>query len=85
MGEKKTAVLYSSQQPAEKDLGRLSAFLQEKYNEPVSIGWKHDPAVTGGFRLVVGTDVYDWNKQGRLRQLQDALLALAGERNDIVG
>ncbi len=84
MDKKKTAVLYSSEQPEEKDLARLSDFLQKKYNENISIGWKHDPAVTGGFRLIVGSDVYDWNKQGRLRQLQDALLALAGEREDII-
>ncbi len=84
MDKKKTAILYSSDSPSEQDLKRLSQFLQDKYNEPVSIGVKHDPTVTGGFRLVVGTDVYDWNRQGRLRQLQDALLALAGERDDII-
>ena len=84
MDEKRTAVLYSSDKPADKDLGRLSDFLQKKYNEPISIGWKKSPEVTGGFRLVVGTDVYDWNKLGRLRQLQDALLALKDERTDII-
>ena len=84
MDKKKTAILYSSDSPSEQDLKRLLQFLQDKYNEPVSIGVKHDPTVTGGFRLVVGTDVYDWNRQGRLRQLQDALLALAGERDDII-
>ena len=84
MDNKKTAILYSSDKPSENDLKRLSDFLQKKYNEAVSIGWKNDPAVTGGFRLIVGTDVYDWNTQGRLRQLQDALLSLAGERNDII-
>ena len=84
MDNKKTAILYSSDKPLESDLKRLSDFLQKKYNEAISIGWKHDPAVTGGFRLVVGTDVYDWNTRGRLRQLQDALLSLAGERDDII-
>ncbi|MBR2529883.1 MAG: F0F1 ATP synthase subunit alpha, partial [Lachnospiraceae bacterium] len=84
MNEKKTAVLYSSEQPAESDLARLADFLLEKYKEPISIGWKKDPDVTCGFRLVVGSDVYDWNKQGRLRQLQDALLALTGDGGDII-
>ena len=84
MNEKMTAVLYSSEKPAEKDLERLAGFLLEKYKEPVSIGWKHDESVTCGFRLVVGGDVYDWNKLGRLRQLQDALLALSKEREDII-
>ena len=84
MNEKMTAVLYSSEKPAEKDLKRLADFLLKKYNEPVSIGWKQSNEVTGGFRLVVGGDVYDWNKQGRLRQLQDALLALSHERSDII-
>ncbi len=84
MDEKKTAVLYSADKPSENDLARLSSFLKEKYGQPVSIGWKRDQTVTGGFRLVIGTDVYDWNKQGRLRQLQDALLALRNEREDII-
>ena len=84
MDEKMTAVLYSCEKPSEKDLQRLADFLMKKYDEPVSIGWKNTPEVTGGFRLVVGGDVYDWNKQGRLRQLQDALLALREERKDII-
>ncbi|MCR5591475.1 MAG: F0F1 ATP synthase subunit alpha [Lachnospiraceae bacterium] len=84
MDEKMTAVLYSSEKPSDKDLKRLADFLLKKYDEPVSIGWKNTPEVTGGFRLVVGGDVYDWNKQGRLRQLQDALLALREEREDII-
>ena len=84
MDEKRTAVLYSNDRPTEKDMERLAAFLGNKYDGPVSIGWKHDPEVKGGFRLVVGNDVYDWNMQGRLRQLQDALLALKSERDDII-
>ncbi len=84
MGETVTALLYSNDKPSEKDLSRLSDFLKEKYNEPISIGWKHTPAITGGFRLIVGNDVFDWNRQGRLRQLQDALLALRDERTDVI-
>ena len=84
MEDKKTAVLYSSEEPSQKDLKRLADFLLEKYKETISIGWKSSPGITGGFRLVVGGDVYDWNKQGRLRQLQDALLALHAERDDII-
>ncbi len=84
MNEKKTALLYSSEKPSDKDLERLSAFIREKYKEQYSIGWKQDHTVTAGFRLVVGSDVYDWNKQGRLRQLQDALLKLRSERGDII-
>ncbi len=84
MDKKNTAVLYSSVKPDQKDMERLSAFLQDRYKEPISIGWKQSPEVTGGFRLVVGGDVYDWNKQGRLRQLQDALLSLHNERKDII-
>ena len=84
MDEKMTAVLYSSDKPSDKDLGRLSEFLESRYGRPIAIGWKQSPEIEGGFRLVVGEDVYDWNKQGRLRQLQDALLALRNERSDII-
>lgn len=84
MGEIRTAALYSSDKPSEKDLERLSQFLLDRYKEPISIGWKKSPEIEGGFRLIVGGDVYDWNKQGRLRQLQDALLALQHEQTDII-
>ena len=84
MDDKMTAVLYSSEQPSEKDLERLSAFLADKYKKPVSIGWKKSEKTTGGFRLVAGGDVYDWSAEGKLRQLQDALLKLRSERTDII-
>ena len=84
MDDKMTAVLYSSEQPSEKDMERLSAFLGDKYQKNVSIGWKKSEKTKGGFRLVAGSDVYDWSAEGKLRQLQDALLKLRDERTDII-
>ncbi len=84
MDDKMTAVLYSSEQPAEKDMERLSAYLSDKYKTNVSIGWVKSEKTKGGFRLVAGGDVYDWSAEGKLRQLQDALLKLRDERCDII-
>lgn len=84
MDDKMTAVLYSSEQPSEKDMERLSSFLGDKYKKNVSIGWEKSEKTTGGFRLVAGGDVYDWSAEGKLRQLQDALLKLRDERCDII-
>ncbi|MCR5302526.1 MAG: F0F1 ATP synthase subunit alpha [Lachnospiraceae bacterium] len=84
MDEITTALLYSSEKPSDDDLGRLADFLKDKYGRSIPIGWKQSGGITGGFRLVVGTDVYDWNTKGRLRQLQDALYALRNERTDII-
>ncbi len=84
MDDRLTAVLYSSSEPDEADLKRLSEFLLDKYKENISIGWKKSVRTAGGFRLVVGNDVYDWNREGKLRQLQDALNALKSERDDII-
>ena len=84
MDEIRTALLQSSEKPSEEDLNRLADFLKNKYARPISIGWKQSSEITGGFRLVVGNDVYDWNTKGRLRQLQDALYALRNERTDII-
>ena len=84
MDDKMTAVLYSSEQPSEKDMERLSAFLGDNYQKNVSIGWKKSEKTKGGFRLVAGSDVYDWSAEGKLRQLQDALLKLRDERTDII-
>ena len=68
MDDKMTAVLYSSEQPSEKDMERLSAFLGDKYQKNVSIGWKKSEKIKGGFRLVAGNDVYDWSAEGKLRR-----------------
>ncbi len=78
------AFLYCQNEPSEADYKRFSEFLADRYQKAIKVVWKESDAYEGGFRLVVENDVYDWNKQGRLRQLQDALNKLKDERTDII-
>ena len=57
---------------------RIRAFLASKYAEPVSLEIAVDPSLRSGFRLSVGSDVYDWSADGRLEQLREQVERVAG-------
>ncbi len=74
--DKKTVLparIYSAVPPTEEQKERFAAFLEKKYGEPVEIVWIRDNSLSGGFRLSVAGHMYDWTREGRLRQLQGAL------------
>ena len=64
-----TAILYSAAAPSDKQKQRFQDFLAKKYG-PVALEWKQDDSLTGGFRLQVGPDLYDWSLEGRMRQFR---------------
>lgn len=55
------ARLYSAKPPDSTQHERFVKFLQEKYEEEINLQWIEDFSVHGGFRLEVGTDIYDWS------------------------
>ena len=63
------ARLYSKVRPDDKQQARFDKFLKNKYGEEVILTWVESDAFPGGFRLEVGSDVYDWSVGGRFRQL----------------
>lgn len=79
-----TAILYSAQKPSASQSKRLSAFLQKKYDKEIAIEWQQSDLFPGGFRLEVGTDVYDWSVNGRFNQLRDTLVSLPSQDNNII-
>jgi len=79
-----TAQLRSADQPNEKQLVRFDEFLTRTYRRKIPLEWEHDPSLRDGFRLQVGSDVYDWTLDGRTRQFQDYLRQLEPGRNDII-
>ena len=83
-GENLTAVLHSAAEPSEAQRRRLERFLSDKYGTEVPLTWEKDETVHQGFRLIVGSDVYDWTLEGRLRQLQDHLRGMEFGREDVV-
>ena len=67
------AVLYSGFPPSKAQEERFSAWLSQKYGRSVSLTWEPDPTAAHGFRLQVGSEVYDWSPEGRLQQLKESL------------
>ena len=80
----KTAVLYSNTPPNEAQEAGFKKFLSEKYKEDSSLVWKKDDSLQGGFRLQVGSEIYDWSVDGRLSQFKEALLGLKNKSENII-
>jgi len=79
-----TAQLRSADQPTERQLQRFEEFLTRTYRRQVPLSWEFDESLQDGFRLQVGSDVYDWTLDGRVRQFQDYLRQIQPGHNDIV-
>ena len=71
-----TAVLYSEAEPTAQQRARFEKFLAGKYGREVPLIWMREEALRGGFRLEVGTDIYDWSLEGRMRQFRERLQQL---------
>lgn len=80
----KIAVLYSNTPPSESQEKKFNEFLTRKYGEPISLVWKKEDSPEGGFRLQVGSEVYDWSLEGRLLQLKDVLSQLKNKDDNII-
>ena len=78
------AVLYSDTPPSAEQKAKLAAFLASKTGKDISLRWEEDPAITGGFRLQVGSKVYDWTTEGRLTQFREAVSQLKSEDGDLI-
>ena len=75
-----SATLLCSIAPSEEQLAGIKDFIKRKYGElPLEV--VIDPAIKHGFKLTVGSKVYDWTDHGRLLQLRDFLGKL-GSSND---
>ncbi len=79
-----SALLRSAKEPSSQQLERFSRFLQDKYRREVPLKWEHDPGIKTGFRLQVGSDIYDWTPHGRIRQFQDYLRQLRPGQDDLL-
>ena len=66
-----SAVLHSAVSPTEEQLQRFAQFLARTYQGKVPLRWEEDLSISDGFRLQVGSDVYDWTLDGRARQFTD--------------
>ena len=67
-----SAVLLSSAAPTKTQEKRLQAFLQRTYGRELPLVWEKTDGLQG-FQLRVGSDLYDWSLEGRLRQFAEYL------------
>ncbi len=67
------AVLYCVNPPSDEQKSGILAFLRDKYGDKVELSVEHSPSVVSGFKLCIGSDVYDWSAKGRIKQLRQRL------------
>ncbi len=70
------ATLYSPEAPSQAQKERFESWLSRKYGEEVCLEWVCDSSISGGFRLEVGSELYDWTTEGRLAQLGETIRGL---------
>lgn len=78
------AILYSDTAPDREQTQRFEAFLAEKYGQGVSLTWQKSDKFPGGFRLEVGSEIYDWSVNGRFQQLRNILVNVPSENGNII-
>lgn len=84
MTEKVAAKLYSAAPPSEEQEKRFLSFLKGKYHSDITIEWVQHDGFPGGFRLEVGTQIYDWSVNGRFQQLKDTLARVPDKNGNVV-
>ncbi|MBE7017785.1 MAG: F0F1 ATP synthase subunit alpha [Ruminococcaceae bacterium] len=70
------ATLYSPEAPSQAQKERFESWLLKKYGEEVCLEWVCDASISGGFRLKVGSELYDWTTEGRIAQLGETIRGL---------
>ena len=86
MSENKTAVsaiLYSAKAPSPEQERRFCDFIASKYGENIPLVWESSDKYKNGFRLEIGSDVYDWSIDGRFEQLKQMILDTAKSKDSI--
>lgn len=73
------AFLYSNAAPDAQRKKRFEDFILKKYGQKYELVWVEDPGIMSGFKLVVGNEVYDWTREGRVEQLKEKLQGIIEE------
>ena len=67
------AIIYAKVKPSNEQLISFKEFVFNKYNENLDIEFVYDENIKSGFKLVVGSDIYDWTAKGRYRQFKEKI------------
>ncbi len=72
--EKNKAVVESATPLDSQTQTGLQASLSQRYGRPLALEFQVNPALLGGIRVKVGSDVWDGSVKARLEALQNALV-----------
>lgn len=78
------AILYSDTPPTEEQERKFIDFLSGKYHKEIALVWEKDKNINGGFKLQIGSEIFDWTLKGRFLQLKEALEHVKNKNNNIV-
>jgi len=70
--ERRTARIESPAALSRELQAEVQAELARAYGPGLTISFEHNPALVGGLRIKVGSDVYDGSIQARLAALQES-------------
>ena len=70
--DRRTAKVESATALSPQDQSTVQANLTKRYGHGLNISFVHNPALLGGMRIKVGSDVYDGSVQGRLNALKES-------------
>ena len=79
------ALLYAAEAPSPEQKARFIRFLSGRKGAPVELEWVKDDSLGNGFKLSIGSEIYDWTPEGLLRQFSNMLDSVkAGENEDVI-
>ena len=78
------AILRSDVRPSAEQEKRFADFLLRTYRREIPLSWEKDTTLLSGFRLQVGSDVYDWSLEGRLRQFRERLQQIQTDGGPVI-
>ena len=71
-----TAEILSAEVLSDDVRRKVQAALEESYGAGITTSFSHNPALIGGMRIRVGSDVYDGSIQNRLASLEKRIAML---------
>jgi F-type H+-transporting ATPase subunit delta len=70
--QRRSASIESSGELSPEEKRQIEALLQARYGPGLTYAYRTNPALIGGARIQVGSDVFDGSVAGRLRALQES-------------
>ena len=70
--DRRTARVESATQLSPQEQAAVQSELSRKYGPGLNLSFAQNPALIGGLRIQVGSDVYDGSVQARLENLREA-------------